>query len=107
MGHGQRQPKDCSAFPKTARYIPCALCAEGVLSCSEKTPFQARWTGTCACSIPGVDGMPERVGFAGIGIMGRPMARNIMEACYELVLYNRTQSKAEDMAREGGTEVAG
>ena len=39
--------------------------------------------------------------------MGRPMARNLMEAGYELVLYNRTRSKAEDLTREGGAEVAG
>ena len=38
---------------------------------------------------------------------GRPMARNLMEAGYELVLYNRTRSKAEDLAGEGGAEVAG
>ena len=38
---------------------------------------------------------------------GRPMARNLMEAGHELVLYNRTRSKAEDLAREGGAEVAG
>jgi 2-hydroxy-3-oxopropionate reductase len=36
---------------------------------------------------------------------GRPMARNLMEAGYELVLYNRTRSKAEELAR-GGAEVA-
>jgi 2-hydroxy-3-oxopropionate reductase len=38
---------------------------------------------------------------------GRPMARNLMEADYELVLYNRTRSKAEKLAGEGGAEVAG
>ena len=37
--------------------------------------------------------------------MGRPMARNLMEAGYELVLYNRTRSKAEELAG-GGAEVA-
>jgi 2-hydroxy-3-oxopropionate reductase len=36
---------------------------------------------------------------------GRPMARNLMEAGYELVLYNRTRSKAEELAG-GGAEVA-
>jgi len=51
--------------------------------------------------------MIEKVGFVGLGIMGRPMARNLMEAGYELVLYNRTRSKAEELAREGGAEVAG
>jgi 2-hydroxy-3-oxopropionate reductase len=49
--------------------------------------------------------MPEKVGFVGLGIMGRPMARNLMEAGYELVLYNRTRSKAEELAG-GGAEVA-
>jgi 2-hydroxy-3-oxopropionate reductase len=50
--------------------------------------------------------MPEKVGFVGLGIMGRPMARNLMRAGYELVLYNRTRSKAEELAREAGAEVA-
>src|SRR5688500_4725760 len=59
----------------------------------------------CARSPGGV--MSERVGFVGLGIMGRPMARNLMEAGRELVLYNRTRSKADDLAREGGAEVAG
>ncbi len=38
--------------------------------------------------------------------MGGPMARKLMEAGYELVLYNRTRSKADELAREGGAEVA-
>ncbi len=50
--------------------------------------------------------MAERVGFIGLGIMGYPMAQNLIEAGYELVLYNRTREKAEDLA-EGGAEVAG
>jgi 2-hydroxy-3-oxopropionate reductase len=51
--------------------------------------------------------MPGKVGFVGLGIMGRPMARNLMEAGRELVLYNRTRQKAEELAKEGGGEVAG
>jgi len=50
--------------------------------------------------------MPERVGFAGLGIMGAPMARNLAAAGHELLLYNRTQSKAEKLAQEIGAEVA-
>src|SRR5918912_1358830 len=49
--------------------------------------------------------MAEKVGFIGLGIMGRPMARNLMEAGYDLVLYNRTREKAEELA-SGGAEVA-
>jgi 2-hydroxy-3-oxopropionate reductase len=50
--------------------------------------------------------MPERVGFVGLGIMGTPMARNLMDSGYELVLHNRTRHKAEELANAGGAEVA-
>jgi len=50
--------------------------------------------------------MRERVGFVGLGIMGRPMAKNLMAAGYELVLHNRTREKAEELASEGNAEVA-
>src|SRR5215210_1472237 len=50
--------------------------------------------------------MPERVGFVGLGIMGRPMARNLMEAGYELTVHNRSPEKAEELAAERGVEVA-
>jgi 2-hydroxy-3-oxopropionate reductase len=51
--------------------------------------------------------MPERVGFVGLGIMGMPMARNLMEAGYGLVLHNRTRQKAEELANAGRAEVVG
>jgi 2-hydroxy-3-oxopropionate reductase len=50
--------------------------------------------------------MRERVGFVGLGIMGWPMARNLGRAGHELVLYNRTRSKAEELASEVGAGVA-
>ncbi len=50
--------------------------------------------------------MAEKVGFIGLGIMGGPMAKNLMEAGHELVLYNRTREKAEELAGDG-TEVVG
>ena len=48
----------------------------------------------------------EKVGFVGLGIMGKPMARNLIAAGHELVVYNRSQEKAEELA-EQGAEVAG
>jgi 2-hydroxy-3-oxopropionate reductase len=51
--------------------------------------------------------MAEKVGFIGLGIMGGPMAKNLMQAGHELVLYNRTREKAEDLAKEGNADVAG
>ena len=50
--------------------------------------------------------MAEKVGFIGLGIMGKPMARNLMQAGYELVLYNRTREKVEELAGDGAAEVA-
>jgi 2-hydroxy-3-oxopropionate reductase len=39
--------------------------------------------------------------------MGRPMAKNLMEAGYELVLHNRSPEKAEELAEEGNATAAG
>ncbi len=50
--------------------------------------------------------MSERIGFVGLGIMGGPMARNLMKAGYDLVVHNRSRGKAEELASEGA-EVAG
>src|ERR671918_654999 len=47
--------------------------------------------------------MSEKVGFVGLGIMGKPMARNLMQAGYELVVHNRTTEKAEKLASKGAT----
>ncbi len=41
-----------------------------------------------------------KVGFVGLGIMGQPMALNLVKAGYELVAYNRTREKAEAIASE-------
>ncbi len=46
--------------------------------------------------------MAEKVGFIGLGIMGKPMARNLMDAGYELTVYNRSPEKAEELARVRG-----
>jgi 2-hydroxy-3-oxopropionate reductase len=51
--------------------------------------------------------MAEKIGFIGLGIMGRPMAKNLMEAGYELVLHNRSPEKAEELAEEGNAIAAG
>jgi 3-hydroxyisobutyrate dehydrogenase len=45
--------------------------------------------------------MQENIGFIGLGIMGLPMARNLIKAGYEVTVYNRTTSKAEQLVREG------
>jgi 2-hydroxy-3-oxopropionate reductase len=43
----------------------------------------------------------EKVGFVGLGIMGAAMAGNLLEAEHELVVHNRTRSKAEQLVSYG------
>ena len=50
--------------------------------------------------------MAEKVGFIGLGIMGKPMARNLMEAGYELTVHNRSPEKAEELGEEGANVAA-
>ncbi len=49
--------------------------------------------------------MEKRIGFIGLGIMGMPMARNLIKAGFEVVVYNRTTSKAEQMVSEGAKKA--
>jgi 3-hydroxyisobutyrate dehydrogenase-like beta-hydroxyacid dehydrogenase len=42
-----------------------------------------------------------RIGFAGLGLMGRPMARHLFTAGAELALWNRTRSVAEAALQPG------
>ena len=41
------------------------------------------------------------IGFIGIGVMGKSMARNLMKAGYPVSVYSRTKSKCESLLQEG------
>ena len=45
--------------------------------------------------------MAEQIGFIGLGIMGRPMARNLIQAGYELTVYDIVGDAVEELATEG------
>lgn len=45
--------------------------------------------------------MAERIGFIGLGIMGRPMARNLLKAGYSVTVHNRSSGAVDELAREG------
>lgn len=47
------------------------------------------------------DSSLPRVGYIGLGIMGRPMAGHLLNAGYPLVVFNRTLAKAESLAAAG------
>ena len=49
--------------------------------------------------------MPETIGFIGTGMMGEPMARNLLRAGFALKLFNRTPDKASALANEGAQLV--
>jgi 3-hydroxyisobutyrate dehydrogenase-like beta-hydroxyacid dehydrogenase len=42
-----------------------------------------------------------KIGFIGLGQMGLGIARNLMRAGHDVTVYNRTRSRAEELAREG------
>src|SRR3984957_7950919 len=45
--------------------------------------------------------MKPTVGLIGLGLMGKPMGRNLLKAGFPLVVWNRTIAKADDLVREG------
>src|SRR5690349_5990355 len=45
--------------------------------------------------------MAHVIGFIGLGIMGRPMAKNLLKAGHALVVHNRSRAVVDDLGREG------
>lgn len=50
--------------------------------------------------------MPPSLGFIGLGIMGQPMALNLVKAGHQVTVFNRTRSKAEPLERAGARVAA-
>jgi 3-hydroxyisobutyrate dehydrogenase-like beta-hydroxyacid dehydrogenase len=50
--------------------------------------------------------MKPTVGLIGLGLMGKPMARNLLKAGFPLTVWNRTKKRSEDLASEGA-KIAG
>lgn len=42
-----------------------------------------------------------KVGFIGLGIMGKPMSKNLLKAGHELVVYNRSKASVEELVAAG------
>jgi 2-hydroxy-3-oxopropionate reductase len=49
--------------------------------------------------------MKETIGFIGLGLMGRPMAKNLLKAGYPLVVVSRSRGPVDDLV-EAGAEAA-
>jgi len=50
--------------------------------------------------------MPTSVGLIGLGLMGRPMAANLLKAGFPLTVWNRTRAKADELAKDGARVAA-
>jgi len=46
------------------------------------------------------------IGLIGLGLMGRPMAANLLKAGYALTVWNRTRARAEEVAKLGAKVAA-
>ncbi|MCB2202582.1 NAD-binding protein [bacterium] len=46
-----------------------------------------------------------KVGYIGLGIMGKSMARNIMKAGYEVVVHNRSRASVDELVGEGAIKA--
>ena len=44
-----------------------------------------------------------KIGFIGLGIMGKPMAKNLIKAGFPLVVHNRSRTKVDELVKEGAT----
>jgi len=50
--------------------------------------------------------MQPKIGFIGLGIMGKPMAKNLLKAGFSLVVHNRSRAKVDELVREGAAAAA-
>ena len=47
-----------------------------------------------------------KIGFIGLGIMGKPMSKNLLKAGYDLVVYNRSKASVEELVSCGASAAA-
>ena len=47
--------------------------------------------------------MAERIGFVGLGIMGKPMAINLAKGGYDVTVYNRSSAAVDEVVAQGAT----
>ncbi len=47
--------------------------------------------------------MPDRIGFIGLGIMGKPMARNLLAAGFDLTVHSRSPEPVDELVAAGAT----
>jgi len=48
--------------------------------------------------------MMKKIGFIGLGIMGKPMAKNLLKAGYSLIVYDINNTPVKELAEAGAKE---
>src|ERR671922_1746809 len=50
--------------------------------------------------------MTDTVGFIGLGVMGRPMAKNLLKAGFPVVAHSRSQGPVDDVVAAGAMRAS-
>ena len=50
--------------------------------------------------------MSSNIGFVGLGIMGRPMAKNLLKAGHSVTIYDIAPAGMDDVASAGAAKAA-
>jgi 2-hydroxy-3-oxopropionate reductase len=50
--------------------------------------------------------MTQMIGFIGLGVMGKPMARNLLKKGFSLVVHNRSRTSIDELVAAGATPAA-
>jgi len=53
-----------------------------------------------------MENKPEKIGFIGLGIMGKPMVRNLIKSGYAPIVFNRSQAAIDELSAEGAIAAA-
>ncbi len=47
--------------------------------------------------------MSERIGFIGLGVMGKPMAANLLKSGFSVTVHNRSQAAVQELVQQGAS----
>ena len=50
-----------------------------------------------------IPAMSHTVGFIGLGLMGKPMARNLLKKGFSVIVHSRSRGPVEELVKDGAT----
>src|SRR4051794_41928174 len=53
-----------------------------------------------------INDVAEKIGFIGLGVMGKPMAKHLVAAGHQLTVHNRSRGAVDELAAAGATAAA-